>query len=1086
MSNISQTRATGDDPRQRFRRYLSAQYEEESWESLEANPAQNESPGVNKLPAIPPQIRPIQSIPIPSQSSADNPASPIQSSNQTAPAISSNLQSPIFPPGAQAAPYPYYGSSYPPTYSPVARQRSVGTGTPTAGGIRQNPPTNGQAAGIIQPTKRRVLKRKVWTQAALITASVLALVVLCVATFLFYQYYRIASQLPNIGDLRERAAQFETTRIFDRSGQVLYEILDPNAGRRTYVTLDKISPYLVAAIIATEDKGFYSHPGFDLIAIGRAFWQNYSSGSTVSGASTLTQQLARSLLFSPEERTELSYSRKVREAILAAEITRRYSKDEILELYLNEFYFGNLAYGVEAAAETYFSTTAGNLTLGQSAFLAGLLQAPSVYDVYTNPDVVFNRQQDVLVLMYQLSQEQGCVYVSNSPQRVCLDPESVIRAANEIRTTQFTPPGVQISYPHWVNYIRSLLESQFDPQKIYRSGFQVYTTLDPVLQDEAQKIVRQQVASLKEKRASNGALIAIQPSTGEILAMVGSADFNNVAISGQINMAINPRQPGSAIKPITYLAAFEKGWTPGTLIWDVPSDFSPSGKPDDPSPTYSPINYDGKFHGPVVVRSALANSFNIPAVKALEFVGIYDDPNTTTPDGFINFARRMGITTLNQPDYGLSLTLGGGEVTLLELTSAFATIANGGRRIPPVAITRILDHKGQQVYEYVRSAGEQVIRPEHASLVTSILSDNEARAFMFGANSMLNLPFQSAVKTGTTNDFRDNWTIGFNPDLSVGAWIGNADYSPMQDTTGVTGAAPIWSEFMQFAVPQITNNNPSPFSRPAGIVEQVICAISGVIPSEWCPEQRSEIFAADQPPLPSDQDLWQKATLDTWTGLRASQDCPDFTEQKLVLNVSDPSAKKWIKKDSKGQKWAAQMGFEDPVDFVPGRECRSDDPRPKLSFAYPRENDTIQASPLDVYVVADATDWFDSVSLEYGLGEDPDEWIVLEKHRNPISEPGIMTSWDLRDLPPGRVTLRLYMNSTQDTYAETFLHLNIQVPTPTPLPTSTPLPTPTPTQTPTPTPTQTPTPMETVTPIITFIWFPKATDTIFPPLPVLP
>lgn len=1038
---------SGEDPRQQFRRYLAAQYGEIANQNAgQGQASDGATTGRQVQPAMTP-TRPLQSPP-------------------TRP-----VQTPLSPP-----PYSY---RQPAASAPPALRASLGKPlpvTPTASAGRQFPSTPGPKASAPRAPGSRHTSLTYLVRGALVALIAGALVLLCAATFLFYQYYRIASQLPTIGDLRQRASQFETTRILDRDGQVLYEILDPNAGRRTYVTLDKISPYLVAAVIATEDKGFYSHPGFDLMAIGRAFLQNYSSRGTVSGASTITQQLARNLLFSPEERSEQSYRRKVREAILAAEITRRYSKDEILELYLNEFYFGNLAYGVEAASETYFNTSADRLTLGQAAFLAGLLQAPSIYDVYTNPETVFNRQQDVLVLMYQLSQEQGCIFVSNYPQRICLDPSSVIQASQEIRSTQFNPPGVQIRYPHWVNYIRSLLESQFDPQRIYRSGFQIYTTLDPALQDEAQNIVKSQVDSMKDKNAGNGALIAIRPSTGEILAMVGSADFNNETISGQVNMAISPRQPGSAIKPITYLAAFEKGWTPGTLIWDVPSEFSPSGRPDDPSPVFTPVNYDGKFHGPVLVRSALANSFNVAAVKALEYVGIYDDPNTVAPDGFINFARRMGITTLNQPDYGLSLTLGGGDVTLLELTNAYATIANNGRRMPGVAITRILDHTGNIVYEYKLPAGEQVIRPEHAYLMSSILSDNEARTPMFGRNSALNLPFPSAAKTGTTNDFRDNWTVGFSPDLAVGAWVGNADYSPMQNTSGLTGAAPIWSQFMQFAVPRLTGNNPASFSRPGGILDHVICAISGALPSEWCPEQRIEIFAGDQSPLPADQDLWQKAVLDTWTGLRASQECPDFTDQKMVLNVSDPWAKKWIRK-GEGQNWAQQMGFEDPIIYAPTRECRADDPRPKLAFAYPRENDTISTSPLDIYVLADATDWFDSVRLDYGLGDDPREWTALAERNQPLSEPENFYTWDLRDLPAGRVTLRLTLHSTQDTYAETFLHLNIQVPTPTPTPTPTPEPTPTQTITPTPTPTETPTPTATIN------WFPKATEITLPPLP---
>jgi penicillin-binding protein 1C len=901
-------------------------------------------------------------------------------------------------------------------------------------------------------------------------------VALCGLSIAFYQYYRIASTLPDIDDLRQNASQFETTRILDRNGDVLYEIIDPNAGRRTYVTLDKISPYLVAATIATEDKGFYSHPGFDPIAIARAFWQNYQGGEIISGASTITQQLARNLLFTPEERIDQSYQRKIREAVLAAEITRRYSKDEILELYLNENFYGNLSYGIEAAAETYFNTTSDKLTLGEASFLAGLPQAPSIYDVYTNPEAAFSRHDDVLVLMYETSQEQGCIYVSNQPQPICLDPAKVTIAAAEIREYPFDTPDIQMRYPHWVNYVRALLEAQYDPQTIYRSGFTVFTTLDPALQDIAQAAVQEQIQSMTGQNAGSGALVIIRPTTGEILTMVGSADFYNEDISGQVNMAVNPRQPGSSIKPLTYLASFEQGLTPASLVWDVPSEFPPSGQPDDPRPPYKPVNYDGRFHGPVTLRYALANSYNIPAVKVLDYVGIYDDPATPQEEGLIPFARRMGITTLNRSDYGLSLTLGGGEVTLLEMTGAYAVFANNGRRIPPVAITRILDSDGNLVYEYQPNPGEQVIRPEHAYLISSILADNQARTPAFGANSVLNLPFPAAAKTGTTNDIRDNWTIGYTPDLAVGVWVGNPDYTPMVNTSGLAGAAPIWSNVMQAGMGHVVGDNPTPFNRPGGVVERVICEVSGTLPSQWCPQQRSEIFAADQPPLPKEEDLWQKVVIDTWTGLRASAACPDFTDEKFVLNVSDSWAKKWIRKDPDGQKWAKGMGFEKPVTFTPSRECRADDPRPRLVFTSPQENMTITTSPLDIYGIVDATHGFDFMRLEYGLGDKPVEWQLLAQSRDRLSNPGLIHSWDVSLFPPERVTLRLTIRGTEDNYAETSTHLTIQVPTPTP--------TPTPTATFTPTPS--PTPEPTLTPTFTSTLPPSPSPTItLPPLPTI-
>lgn len=899
-------------------------------------------------------------------------------------------------------------------------------------------------------------------------------VILCIVagSFFLYQYYAIASTLPDVNVLRQRASQFETTRILDRNGNLLYEILDPTAGRRTYVPLEKVSPYLVAATVATEDKEFYSHPGFDLAAIIRAFWQNYQSGVTVSGASTITQQLSRTLLFTPEERGEQTYQRKIREAILAAEVTRRYTKDEILELYLNENYYGNLAYGVEAAAQAYFRTSADKLTLPQAAFLAGLPQAPSVYDVHTNREVTLHRSEQVLFLMYQLSKEQGCIYVSNSPQRVCVDSIEVAAATNELENSDFKPAVVEIYYPHWVNYIRFLLEEQYDAQTIYRSGFSVYTTLDPGLQDHAERIVAAQVEALANRHVTNGALVAIRPSTGEILAMVGSADFYNDRIDGQVNMAISPRQPGSSIKPITYVAAFEKGWTPSTLIWDVPSEFPPSGDPNDQRPPYVPVNYDEIFHGPVTLRSALANSYNVPAVKSLRFVGIYDNPDTQYEEGLIAIARRLGITTLSRDDYGMSLALGAGEVSLLEMTGAYAVFANGGRRLPPVAIERILDLNGNLIYEYQPPVGELVVRPEHAFLISSILSDNQARTPAFGPDSVLNLPFAAASKTGTSNDFRDNLALGYNPDVAVGVWVGNADYTPMQNISGMTGAAPIWAEFMKLAIQQLLGGNPTNFVRPAGVSEKVICALSGTEPSQWCQNQRSEFFSADQPPQPKIEDLWKKVVIDTWTGLTASPDCDEFTDEILTLNVNDPWAIQWIKDNPNGQLWAEQMGFSRPVFFVPSRICGSNDPRPILGISSPNDGSTIREIPLEIFGQASATGDFDYYQLDYGFGRDPIQWERLKKETLPVDQPGKLYEWDVVDLPTGEVSLRLSVYSVYGTHTEVKLNLNLQVPTPTPTPTETP------TQTATPTVTATPTSTPTVTQTPT----PSPTSTVQPPL----
>lgn len=938
------------------------------------------------------------------------------------------------------------------------------------------------------PIKRNKLpsqpKKSLNVGGCLVKAIVILLFALVIGlvisgAFLVYQYFTIAATLPSIEDIREKTSQFETTRFYDRNGQMIYEMIDPTAGRRTYTTIDHISPYLIAATIAIEDKEYYNHPGFDVLALTRALVQNYTSGEVVSGASTITQQLARTLFFSPAERVEISVRRKAREIILAAELTRRYSKDEILELYLNEISYGNMAYGIQAAAETYFNTTADKLDLAQSAFLAGLPQAPSVYDIFTAREDTLNRNKQVLTAMYELSEERNCIKVDNITDPVCLEAQQAADAYIYIDNYPFVQHANPLVYPHWVNFIKDELEARYDDQTIYRSGFRVFTTLDPQLQVEAERIVKDQVANLAVNNATDGALVAIEPATGEILAMVGSADFYNDAIAGQINMSVSPRQPGSSIKPLTYAAAFEKGWTASTLIWDVPSEFPPSGDPSDTREPYKPVNYDGRFHGPVTVRTALANSYNVPAVKTLQYIGIYDDPDISGEDGFIAFAKRMGITTLTRNDYGMSLTLGGGEVTLYDMTSAFSIFANNGVKIEPVSITRIEDFEGNVIFEAEVQSGKQVISAEHAYLITSILSDAKARTPMFGANSILNLPFPAAAKTGTTNDYKDNWTIGYTPDLAVGVWVGNADNSAMVNTSGISGAAPIWAEFMTYAVPYLTDNSPASFFRPEGIVDKVICSVSGAEPSQYCQDQRSEIYASDQLPLPKEEDLWKNVQVDTWTNLGVSPACQGFTSEKYVLNVTDPWAIKWIKNNEAGQNWAKKNGFESSVIFVPSRVCNADDSKPTLVFVGVEDRQTITSSPLDLYAVVNATSDFESFTLDYGYGDNPTGWMNLVPTGGAAStSPQKLLTWDISNLQPGIITLRLYMKSNNNGYAEKLFRLNMQLPPPTS--TSTPTITATPTETATPTVTETPTETATVTetPTVTPTMTPTVTGTI--------
>ncbi len=907
---------------------------------------------------------------------------------------------------------------------------------------------------------------------------------------LTYGYWSIARALPPVEDLKNRASQFETTRVYDAKGSLLYEIVDPQAGRRTHVPLKQISPYLIAATIATEDKSFYAHPGFDPVGIVRAIWQNTRSGETVSGASTITQQLVRALVLSADERGQRTTTRKIREIILAAEITRRYTKEDILELYLNEIYYGNLAYGIEAAAETYFQKTASGLTLAEASFLAGLPQSPAVYDIFTNREATLDRHRQVLTLMVALTQESAdCIPVSTQTEPICVKADDFTSAAVQIENYPFTPPKNDARFPHWVNYVRQILEDQYGAQTIYRSGYNVYTTLDPELQALGEKSVAEQVAALADQNVTNGALVALRPGTGEIVVMVGSDSYDD-PVDGQINMALRPRQPGSSIKPVTYALAFEKGWTPATLIWDVPTEF-----PDGANPPYKPVNYDGRFHGPALVRTTLANSYNIPAVKALQFVGIYGE------GGFVKFAETLGITSLTSDQYGLSLTLGGGEIPLLEMAGAYGVLANGGQRIFPIAIHKITDPNGNVVCEQPLAPaevktdppacqtppghwGQRVITSENAFLVSDILADNAARTPAFGPNSPLLLSFPAAVKTGTTNDFRDNWTIGYTPNLVAGVWVGNADFTPMVHSTGVSGAAPIWHSFMEGA---LGGGKAAPFARPQGIIEQTICGLSGAEPSEFCPPdaQRTELFAFNNGPLPKGRDLWQKIFIDPFTGLRLTAECAQhyqndrlLDQQKTVIAVSDPAAQKWLTEDPNGQAWAAAHNITPPITWAPPADCTKDSPHPVLSFAYPTEGATLTTGPIQILGQAAASADFDHFIIEYGLSHDPGGWgPVAGPNTNPFPETGRLADWDLNLLPDGPVTLRLIVFSKSGGSAEARVRFVVQHPTATPTPTDTETATPADTDTPTPTPTAS----ATGVPTITFTPQPTPTPSDTPP-----
>jgi len=693
-----------------------------------------------------------------------------------------------------------------------------------------------------------------------------------------------------------------STKIYDRHGTLLYEITDPHQGLHTPLTLEDVPPACLEATIATEDASFYRNPGVDAWAILRALYINWQGGEVLSGGSTITQQLARNLLLSPQERTEVSLTRKLREAILAWRLARTYSKDEILTLYLNETYYGNLAYGIEAASQTYFGKHAAELDLAECAMLAGLPQSPANYNPLENPDAARARQSIVLDLMVK--------------QQFITTDEAASARTEKLGYAAIPFP---IEAPHFVMYIRGQLERKYGLEAIYRQGLQVYTTVDLNVQNLAQRIVRYRLAELSKQKAGqpprnirNAAVVVLDPRSGEVLALLGSPDYFDPRIDGAVNATMATRQPGSSIKPITYAAAFDPGiaaahgyepLTAATMMVDVRTAFvTQEGQP------YVPENYDRTWRGPVLLRQALASSYNLVAVKVLDYVGL----KSTT-----DLARSLGITTFDNKNFGLALTLGGGEVRLLELTAAYGAFANGGRKLEPVAITRITDHQGQVIFQSPQNLnpGPQLLDPRTAYLITSILSDNYARRSTFGAGSPLNLTRPAAAKTGTTQDWRDNWTVGYTPDLVVGVWAGNADNEPMRHISGVTGAAPIWHDLMEELHKTIPVHD---FVQPDGLIEKTICADNGLVPVERskleglnveadnvqhstfnvpCSHTISEIFISGTEPYRFD-DWHQRIALDRRNGLRAGVGCPLEFVAFQTFTLYPAEAQAWAKKQA--------------------------------------------------------------------------------------------------------------------------------------------------------------------------------------------
>ena len=828
----------------------------------------------------------------------------------------------------------------------------------------------------------------------LLSLGVLATVTSGVVAAAAYSYY--TSDLPSPDKLQQQL--FDSTKILDRNGKLLYELFDPQAGKRTSVKLAEVSPFLREGTIAIEDSSFYDNPGFSPRGMARAAWA-ILRGEDIQGGSTITQQLIKRVLLGDQ----VTIGRKIREVILAYRVGQQYTKDQILEWYLNEIYYGNVSYGIEAAAESYFGKDADQLDLAESAMLAGIPQAPALLSPLVDPAAAKRRQGLVLDAMVT----QGDITQAQADA-----------AAKE--PLEYQPMKYGIEAPHFVMYVRDLLEQKYGPRLLYGGGLTVRTTLDLDMQHVAERIVRQQVQKLASSNIHNAALVAIKPETGEIMAMVGSVDYFDRTISGQVNIATADRQPGSTFKPITYSAAFMKGWSPGTVLLDYYTVFHDRlGRP------YTPHDVDNQWHGPVTVRKAIGNSMNVPAVKTLEFVGVKNA---------IDLAHKMGITALQNPnDYDLSLTLGGGEVKLLDMTYAYSVFANSGvmngepvppdaqkpgyRTVEPVSILSVQDASGKILEEYKGPDQSQVLSPQIAFLMNSILTDNNARMPLFAPNNPLKLSRPAAAKTGTTENNRDLWTIGYTPDLVTGVWVGNSDNQEIKAVLGSMAAGPIWHDFME----EVLAGTPvHDFPPPPSGVEQVrIDPLDGLLPNKYCPNPITEWFIKGTAPTKGGN-IHQLVVIDKTTGQPATpQTNPEDRENK-VFDVYPPEWASWAKAAGK----LTSLPVAPPPAPPAGQPLANQDANSSLVITGPATGGTVR-DVMEIQGTASGKG-FASYKVEYGEGLAPTSWIpVGGVHTNPIDN-GVLERWDTKGLN-GLYKVRITLNEKP-----------LPAPTPGPIPTSQP------------------------------------------------
>jgi membrane peptidoglycan carboxypeptidase len=839
-----------------------------------------------------------------------------------------------------------------------------------------------------------------------------------------YGYF--TRDLPEPEEIEAAEENFETTKIYNRTGEtLLYEVIDPTGGDRTWVTLDRISEHILCATVALEDRDYWKNPGINVRGIARAAWADIR-GQQIQGGSSITQQLIKNIVIEEELRYVSAegpewrdYERKITEILLAYRISEKYSKEQILEWYLNTNFYGNLAHGIEAAARVYFGKSASELTLSEAATLAAIPQFPRM-NPFDDPENARIRQGLVLDAMVG----QGCI----------TSEEAVVAKYEEWDLAKFTE-RFDILAPHFSIYVRKQLEEMFSPELVYRGGLRVYTTLDLDIQEQAQCVARAHIARLaggneeevevirqeaitdgcaaaefllpllsrhvgRDHEVSNASVVVIRPPTGEILAMVGSLDYWNEEIDGQFNVAVDGpgRQPGSSFKPFTYLTLLSQGDNAAHMFLDVRTAFQQAtGVP------YVPENYDRKYHGPQRMRLALARSYNIPAVDALHLAGV---------DNVIRTAHKMGINTLNRglDYYGLSLTLGGGEVHLLDMAYAFSVFANGGRmygapvpedqrragfrELDPVAILRVEDRDGKVLYQYTQPEAHDILDPQLAYLMNSILSDRQARWAGMGLNNALELANDrpSAGKTGTTNDYKDAWTVGYTPQVAVGVWVGNSDNSEMVDLAGLYGAAPIWNAVMEYA---LLDHEAVPFERPDGFTQQAVCAVSGKLPTEHCPTV-NEIFIPGTEPTER-CDVHQVFLINRETGRLCTVHTPPELCEERVFEVYPPEAADWIASLPEERRPVTPPAEYDTT-YGP---TRSD---AEIAIASPFPYSYIKGT---VPITGNARGGdFNFYQVVFGEGLNPAGWVQIGPNHGEQVDHNILEFWDTSGLD-GLYSLRL-------------------------------------------------------------------------------